>query len=99
MDVVSATEYDRETEQLVDVEQVVTIWGTQNFGKQEMSGLEMEFDWIPYEGGRLSGWATFMETEIVDDYVPNGITVWTHNLVDLVDTASRLLMFLRMLST
>ena len=76
VDVVSATEYDRETEQLVDVEQVVTIWGTQNFGKQEMSGLEMEFDWIPYEGGRLSGWATFMETEIVDDYV----TQWYYGM-------------------
>ena len=76
VDVVSATEYDRVTEQLVDVEQVVTIWGTQNFGKQEMSGLEMEFDWIPYEGGRLSGWATFMETEIVDDYV----TQWYYGM-------------------
>ena len=76
VDVVSATEYDRETEQLVDVEQVVTIWGTENFGKQEMSGIEMEFDWIPYEGGRLSGWATFMETEIVDDYV----TQWYYGM-------------------
>jgi len=76
VDVVSVTEYDRETEQLVDVEQVVTIWGTQNFGKQEMSGLEMEFDWIPYVGGRLSGWATFMETEIVDDYV----TQWYYGM-------------------
>ena len=69
VDVVTATEYNRETEQVETVQNIVTIWGTQNFGKQEMSGLELEFDWIAYEGGRLSGWATFMDTEVVDDYI------------------------------
>ena len=69
VDVVTATEYNRETEQVEEVQNIVTIWGTQNFGKQEMSGLELEFDWIAYEGGRLSGWATFMDTEVVDDYI------------------------------
>lgn len=68
VDSVLATEFDREIGQVVDVDQVVTIWGTQNFGEQEMRGLELEWDWIPYVGGRLNGWATFMDTEITEDF-------------------------------
>jgi iron complex outermembrane receptor protein len=65
----NAQEYDYVTEQLVDVVQVITIWGTQNFGKQEMSGVEFEFDFIPYEGGKLSGWVTQMDTEVTSDFI------------------------------
>ena len=59
-----------------DVQQVVTIWGTQNFGEQVMQGIEFEFDWIPYAGGRLNGWVTLMDTEIKDDY----ITQWYYGM-------------------
>jgi len=69
VDVVLASEFDRDLGEVVEVQQVVTIWGTQNFGEQEMQGLELEFDWLPYDGGRINGWATFMNTEIVDDFV------------------------------
>jgi iron complex outermembrane receptor protein len=68
VDTVKVREFDIDLQQTVEVDQVVTIWGTQNFGEQEMSGLEFEFDYIPYDGGRLSGWATTMDTEIVEDY-------------------------------
>jgi iron complex outermembrane receptor protein len=68
VDTVLTTEYNRETDMLEEVQKVVTIWGTQNFGEQEMQGLEVEFDWLPYDGGRLNGWVTFMDTEIVDDF-------------------------------
>ena len=47
---------------------MVTIWGTQNFGKQEMKGLEFEFDYIPYEGGKLSGWVTQMDSEVTSGF-------------------------------
>jgi iron complex outermembrane receptor protein len=67
-DVIAATEYDIDTQTLVDVQQVVTFWGTQNFGEQEMQGLEVEFDFIPYDGGRLSGWVTTMDTEVTEDF-------------------------------
>jgi iron complex outermembrane receptor protein len=76
VDTVLATEYDRELGQVVDVDQVVTIWGTQNFGEQKMTGLELEWDWIPYAGGRFSGWATFMDTEITEDF----ITQWYYGM-------------------
>ena len=42
--------------------------GTQNFGEQEMKGLEIEFDYLPYEGGRVSGWITTMDTEVTEDF-------------------------------
>jgi iron complex outermembrane receptor protein len=41
-----------------------------------MQGIELEFDWIPYEGGRINGWATFMDTEITDDF----ITQWYYGM-------------------
>ena len=65
----NAQEFDRESGGLVDVVQIVTIWGTQNFGKQEMSGLEFEFDYIPYQGGKLSGWVTQMDSEVTSDFI------------------------------
>ena len=76
VDTVLNEQYSYECGCFVEVEQVVTIWGTQNFGKQEMRGLEMEFDLIPYDGGRVSGWLTAMNTKIVDDY----ITQWYYGM-------------------
>ena len=68
-DVIATTEYNIDTGQLDPIQQVVTFWGTQNFGEQEMSGIELEFDYVPYEGGKLSGWATFTDTEVTDDFI------------------------------
>ena len=34
-----------------------------------MQGLEFEFDFIPYDGGRLSGWITMMDTEVTEDFI------------------------------
>ena len=65
---VATTEYNIDTGELDPVEQVVTFWGTQNFGEQEMKGLEVEFDYLPYEGGRVSGWITTMDTEVTEDF-------------------------------
>lgn len=76
VDVILTTEFNRDTNQVEEVQQVVTIWGTQNFGEQMMQGLEIEFDWIPYEGGRLNGWVTFMDTEVEDDFV----TQWYYGM-------------------
>jgi len=33
-----------------------------------MKGLEVEFDYLPYEGGRVSGWITTMDTEVTEDF-------------------------------
>jgi iron complex outermembrane receptor protein len=76
VDVIATTEFNRDTGLVEEVQQVVTIWGTQNFGDQMMQGIEFEFDWIPYEGGRLNGWVTLADTEIEDDYV----TQWYYGM-------------------
>ena len=76
VDVISVNEFNIDTGLIEAVDQVVTIWGTQNFGEQEMSGMEFEFEYIPYDGGRLSGWATLTDTEVTDDYV----TQWYYGM-------------------
>ncbi len=76
VDVIATTEFNRETGMVEEVQQVVTIWGTQNFGEQVMQGIEIEFDWTPYEGGNLNGWVTFMDSEITEDFV----TQWYYGM-------------------
>lgn len=76
VDVVLGTEFNRDTGQVEEVQNIVTIWGTQNFGDQVMQGIEMEFDWVPYENGRVSGWVTLADTEITDDFV----TQWYYGM-------------------
>ena len=46
------------------------FWGTQNFGKQEMKGLEFEFDYIPYEGGTCKwlGHSTWTQ-KLLQDFI------------------------------
>ncbi len=76
VDVVTATEFNRVTQQVEEVQKVVTIWGTTNFGNQLMQGLELEFNFIPYDGARLNGWVTLMDSEIKDDF----ITQWYYGM-------------------
>jgi iron complex outermembrane receptor protein len=71
VDVVRGSEFDTDTQTVVEVEQVRTMWATQNFGKQSIQGLEVEFDLIPWNDARVSGWVTTMKTEVVDDFITN----------------------------
>jgi len=41
-------------------------WTTDNLTRSRIKGLELEFDLIPWHGGRLSGYAAWLDTEIVD---------------------------------
>lgn len=45
------------------------IYLTKNAASSEIMGLELEFDWAPYPNGRVSGFATWMQTEISSDFV------------------------------
>jgi len=45
------------------------IYLTKNAASSEIIGLELEFDWAPYPNGRVSGFATWMQTEISSDFV------------------------------
>ena len=52
----------------------MTIWTTENFGEQEMFGIEFEYTWLPYDGGRVSGFITSYQSEITEDFS----TMWRY---------------------
>lgn len=39
---------------------------TQNIGETRNIGAEIEFDWAPYYGGRITGWVAWLDSEIRD---------------------------------
>lgn len=55
--------------QMVQQDQVVTRWSSQNFGEQEFYGSEFEFDWNPYEGGNINGYIATMNTKVTESFV------------------------------
>lgn len=44
----------------------VTAWTTDNLTAATIYGLEFELDYIPWENGRISGFAAYLHTEIAD---------------------------------
>ncbi len=44
------------------------VYRTKNAAESVIKGLELEFDWAPYPNGRISGFATWMKTEITSDF-------------------------------
>ena len=79
VDVVSVETYDGNPSsptfgQIIQDEQGVTIWTTENFGEQEMFGIEFEYTWLPYDGGRVSGFVTSYQSEITEDFS----TMWRY---------------------
>ena len=79
VDVVGVEQYDGNPNsptfgQVVTVEQGVTVWTTENFGEQEHMGAEFEYTWLPYDGGKLSGFVTSYSTEFTEDFV----TMWRY---------------------
>jgi iron complex outermembrane receptor protein len=44
----------------------VTAWTTDNLTRSRIKGVELEFDLIPWHGGRLNGYVTWLDTEIID---------------------------------
>lgn len=59
-----------------DTNEPVLVWDvvpliafyTQNVPGSEIQGLELEFDWAPYENGRITGFATWTKAEVVEDW-------------------------------
>ena len=39
---------------------------TQNIGETRNMGIELEFDWRPYNGGRVNGWVAWLDSEITE---------------------------------
>ncbi|MDO3383725.1 TonB-dependent receptor [Gilvimarinus algae] len=58
-----------------------TVFQTDNIGKAEIKGLEIEFDWAITNNDRLNGYVSYLDTEIVSDFVQQ----WTYATVDLFE--------------
>tara|TARA_B100001248_G_scaffold257659_1_gene240569 strand:+ start:258 stop:2984 length:2727 start_codon:yes stop_codon:yes gene_type:complete len=79
VDVVEVYGYDSDPNsptfgQFTYFDQGVTLWTTENFGEQTHWGLEFEYNWLPYDGGKLSGFVTSYHTEFTEDF----ITMWRY---------------------
>ncbi|WP_413665642.1 TonB-dependent receptor [Microbulbifer sp. CNSA002] len=60
---------EREGENAGDITtEPYVVYLTKNAASAEIMGLELEFDWAPYPNGRISGFATWMQTEITSDF-------------------------------
>jgi iron complex outermembrane receptor protein len=51
------------------VDKPIIAYFTENVPGAEIQGIETEFDWVPWNGGRIRGYATWLDTEITEDWV------------------------------
>lgn len=58
-----------------------TVFQTDNIGEAEIKGIEVEFDWALTDNDRISGYFSYLDTEIVSDFIQQ----WTHATVDLYE--------------
>ncbi|WP_449359933.1 TonB-dependent receptor domain-containing protein, partial [Alishewanella longhuensis] len=47
----------------------VIAYYTQNVPGSTIKGLELEFDWKPYANGRFSGYATWTQARVSEDWI------------------------------
>jgi len=55
----------------------VVAYFTQNVPGARIQGLELEYDWRPWPGGRIKGYASWLDTKITDDW----FTIWGYDPV------------------
>jgi len=55
---------DRECPEWDQACDIVSAWKTENIGDSDIYGLELEFDYIPWENGHLNGYYAYLGTEI-----------------------------------
>lgn len=53
----------------------VVAYYTQNVPAAAIQGLEIEYDWQPWKGGRLNGYASWLDAKISEDF----ITKWDYD--------------------
>ncbi len=58
-----------------------TVFQTDNIGKARIKGLEVEFDWAVSQRGRLNGYFTYLDTEIVSEFIQQ----WGFGATDLFE--------------
>ncbi|MBU1618417.1 MAG: TonB-dependent receptor [Gammaproteobacteria bacterium] len=59
----------------------VIVYYTQNVPGSTIKGIELEFDWKPYPSGRVTGYVTWTDARITDDW----ITKWDYDPEYLFD--------------
>jgi len=47
---------------------LVVAYYTQNVPGAKIQGLELEYDWRPWTGGRIHGYASWLDTKITEDW-------------------------------
>lgn len=55
----------------------IIAYYTQNVPGADIQGFELEYDWTPWRGGHVFGYASWLDTEITDDW----ITKWNYDPV------------------
>jgi iron complex outermembrane receptor protein len=55
----------------------IIAYYTQNVPGAQIQGIEFEYDWNAWPGGRIFGYASWLDTEITDDW----ITKWNYDAV------------------
>ncbi len=55
----------------------IVAYYTQNVPGAKIQGLELEYDWVPWAGGRIYGYLSSLDTEISEDW----ITKWNYDAV------------------
>ncbi|WP_196140513.1 TonB-dependent receptor [Aliikangiella sp. G2MR2-5] len=70
-DHITVQEFDPDSGQIVDSVQDLGTFLTRNAANSMIQGLELEANWEAWENGKISGWVTFLDTEITSDYWKN----------------------------
>lgn len=55
----------------------IVAYFTQNVPDARIQGFEFEYDWAPWAGGRIHGYASWLDTKITEDW----ITKWNYDPV------------------
>ncbi|WP_017445491.1 TonB-dependent receptor [Gayadomonas joobiniege] len=73
---------DENGEPILDYQnQPVIAYYTQNVPGATIKGIELEFDWKPYPAGRVTGYATWTDAKVTEDW----ITKWDYDSEYLFD--------------
>lgn len=67
-DTVTEMQEDPRTGEFIEMTQDLGTFLTRNASNSEISGLELEMEYAPWEGGHIGGYLTFLSTEITSDF-------------------------------
>ncbi|MDH3785956.1 MAG: TonB-dependent receptor, partial [Acidobacteriota bacterium] len=59
----------------------ITAYFTQNVPGAKIQGFEFEYDWRPWRGGRIKGYASWLDTKITEDW----LTIWSYDPVSYLN--------------